>query len=256
MGEKKEEVRIIYNQGCPDWMLTFGDCMSLLLCFFVMLMTFSTPDESKLMEVIGGLQGALGVVEPPIAMSNKLSMTRPSDKEEKDGRIVRGDDVLHKVDPEEMSPINLRDIKIKNRFNTFTEELHNAGFKNIVAIQQMEDGLLVEMPFDALFSQSSDEMKPGASKWMEPFAGLLETLGNEARIIACIPRGESISLAKKRLDALCFCLSSRYKVKADRISVGLELSETAQRPTMKALIADKFQSRELSLADFFKSGAR
>lgn len=32
--------------GAPEWMLTFSDCMTLLLTFFVLLMTFSSPGNS------------------------------------------------------------------------------------------------------------------------------------------------------------------------------------------------------------------
>ncbi len=43
---------------CPEWMMTMRDAMSLLLCFFVLLLTISTMEEAKLMDVSGVLQGA------------------------------------------------------------------------------------------------------------------------------------------------------------------------------------------------------
>ncbi|MFA5423429.1 MAG: flagellar motor protein MotB [Phycisphaerae bacterium] len=33
------------QQGAPEWMVTFSDCMTLLLTFFVLLLTFSSFDE-------------------------------------------------------------------------------------------------------------------------------------------------------------------------------------------------------------------
>ena len=33
------------EQGAPEWMVTFSDCMTLLLTFFVLLLTFSSFDE-------------------------------------------------------------------------------------------------------------------------------------------------------------------------------------------------------------------
>lgn len=39
--------------GVPAWMVTFSDCMTLLLCFFVLLLTFSSFDEVKL-DKLGG----------------------------------------------------------------------------------------------------------------------------------------------------------------------------------------------------------
>ena len=34
-----------------DWIVTFSDCMTLLLCFFVMLMSFSTFDEQEIADL-------------------------------------------------------------------------------------------------------------------------------------------------------------------------------------------------------------
>ena len=39
--------------GAPAWMVTFSDCMTLLLCFFVMLVTFSSFDEESLKRISG-----------------------------------------------------------------------------------------------------------------------------------------------------------------------------------------------------------
>ncbi len=58
------------KQKCPDcprclpgWLAAFGDLMSLLLCFFVLLLSMSTMDAKKLEEAIGSLAGALSVLE-------------------------------------------------------------------------------------------------------------------------------------------------------------------------------------------------
>ncbi len=39
--------------GAPAWMLTFGDCMTLLLTFFVLLLSFSSFDEAALARLKG-----------------------------------------------------------------------------------------------------------------------------------------------------------------------------------------------------------
>ena len=41
--------------GCPGWMMTFGDCMSLLVTFFVMMIAFSSMEEERLAAMIGVL---------------------------------------------------------------------------------------------------------------------------------------------------------------------------------------------------------
>jgi len=49
------------EEGAPKWMTTFGDLMSLLLCFFVLLLSFSQTDNQKYKEVAGSMEKAFGV---------------------------------------------------------------------------------------------------------------------------------------------------------------------------------------------------
>lgn len=47
----------------PAWLAAFGDLMSLLLCFFVLLLSMSSMDAKKVNEAIGSLSGAMSVLE-------------------------------------------------------------------------------------------------------------------------------------------------------------------------------------------------
>lgn len=47
--------------GAPAWMATFGDMMSLLLTFFVLLLSFANMDVVKFRDAMGSVQDALGV---------------------------------------------------------------------------------------------------------------------------------------------------------------------------------------------------
>ena len=47
----------------PAWLAAFGDLMSLLLCFFVLLLSMSSMDAKKISEAIGSLSGAMSVLE-------------------------------------------------------------------------------------------------------------------------------------------------------------------------------------------------
>lgn len=49
--------------GVPEWVVTFGDMMSLLLCFFILLAAFSEPkQERQFQEVINAIKEAFGYV--------------------------------------------------------------------------------------------------------------------------------------------------------------------------------------------------
>jgi chemotaxis protein MotB len=47
--------------GAPAWMVTFADLMSLLVCFFVLIISFSVQDDKKMQVVSGSVRDAFGV---------------------------------------------------------------------------------------------------------------------------------------------------------------------------------------------------
>ncbi|QJR82122.1 flagellar motor protein MotB [Alteromonas pelagimontana] len=47
--------------GLPAWMATFADLMSLLMCFFVLLLSFSEMDVLKFKQIAGSMKFAFGV---------------------------------------------------------------------------------------------------------------------------------------------------------------------------------------------------
>ncbi len=47
--------------GLPMWMATFADLMTLLMCFFVLLLSFSEMDVLKFKQIAGSMKFALGV---------------------------------------------------------------------------------------------------------------------------------------------------------------------------------------------------
>ena len=47
--------------GIPGWVMTFADLMSLLMCFFVLLLSFSEMDALKFKRLAGELRNAFGV---------------------------------------------------------------------------------------------------------------------------------------------------------------------------------------------------
>ena len=49
------------DPGAPAWVMTFADLMSLLMCFFVLLLSFSEMDVAKYKQLAGSLKFAFGV---------------------------------------------------------------------------------------------------------------------------------------------------------------------------------------------------
>jgi flagellar motor protein MotB len=55
------------QEGCALWIVTFGDAMSLLVAFFVMLVSFADFEEHSLQDMMGALKGGLRAVPLPMA---------------------------------------------------------------------------------------------------------------------------------------------------------------------------------------------
>ena len=61
MRENDFEITDETETGTPAWMLTYGDLMCLLLCFFVLLLSFSEMDRNKYRIVSGSMKNAFGI---------------------------------------------------------------------------------------------------------------------------------------------------------------------------------------------------
>ena len=47
--------------GVPAWVMTFADLMTLLMCFFVLLLAFSEMDAARFKQLSGSMKDAFGV---------------------------------------------------------------------------------------------------------------------------------------------------------------------------------------------------
>lgn len=80
MALPKEEV-----PKTPEWITTFADMISLLLTFFILLLTFATPSMQKLWELQGSIDGAFGFIKkaagesdiPPIPLIQGRDLRNP-----------------------------------------------------------------------------------------------------------------------------------------------------------------------------------
>ena len=60
--------------GAPLWMCTFADLMSLLMCFFILLLSFSVMDAKKYKQVAGSMKDAFGVQKGKMATESVSGM--------------------------------------------------------------------------------------------------------------------------------------------------------------------------------------
>ena len=84
MGRRKDKPS--EKKGGDSWIMTYGDMMSLLLTFFVLIVSFSSIQESKFQQVALSLQGAFGVMNKPptVVQMPQLMIPNMSKKERED----------------------------------------------------------------------------------------------------------------------------------------------------------------------------
>lgn len=96
-------------EGAPDWMVTFGDLMALLLCFFVLLLSFSETDRAKYKEVAGSLEKAFGIQRETPSFDSPKGQSLIAKDFDKELRIIT------KKDQEITEAM---DIEMDDMFNT------------------------------------------------------------------------------------------------------------------------------------------
>lgn len=76
---KKKAPQVEEDDGpsAPAWMATFADMMTLLMCFFILIMSFSSMEVEKFKLAMGSLKGALGVLGTQEKMRPDLSWFSP-----------------------------------------------------------------------------------------------------------------------------------------------------------------------------------
>jgi len=136
--------------GAPGWMVTYGDLMSLLLTFFVLLLSFATLEERKVKEAISSLKGALGVLP-----QSRAERTRP--------------------DPRPVTIVKpARTEEIKEKVKKLRKELRNRGMESQVRVGQRDKGILnITLSSSLLFRSGSAELLESAYPALEEVADLL-----------------------------------------------------------------------------------
>jgi len=131
--------------GAPKWMVTFGDMMSLLLCFFVLLLSFSEIDRQKYKQVAGSMEKAFGVQRQEKVMDIPKGMEMVAKDFDQDILATRIKEELGR-EIEEMISSRLADLEDK-------VDLEVGDDKLIIR-------LMGESTFDSGKAEIKSEMKP------------------------------------------------------------------------------------------------
>ncbi|MFQ5515188.1 MAG: flagellar motor protein MotB [Myxococcota bacterium] len=137
------------QEGAPAWMATFGDMMSLLLCFFVLLLSFANMDIIKFREMKGSLEDAFGVTKVNPG-SYEVRSTSPIELSDSDAK-PQVDLELPPVPPAEQ-----RDEELLKAVQKFIE---NRALEGIVEAVPGDRGVTIRIKGTLMFESASDELR-------------------------------------------------------------------------------------------------
>ena len=153
----KNKRPVVIQQGLPGWVMTYGDMMSLLLCFFVLIVSFSSMQEAKFNEVAMSLRKAFGV------------MTEPQSLIHIDDPIVPRHEIKEQTD----LLMEVRELE---------KALLDKQLATEVALEFTPDGVKFRLEAPVLFNAGRSGLAPESSEVLDTLAEFLGKFPGEVRI--------------------------------------------------------------------------
>ena len=142
--------------GAPTWVVTFADLMSLLLTFFVLLLSFSSTEITKFKEIAGSLRDALG-------MRSELDLSdQPS-----------GQDLLPDISQQQGQGEGQAEMTAEEMAEEFQQMLQDLGIEQAGAAKMTDEGVLLRLSGDLFFESGSAVMNSRALPVIDAIANQL-----------------------------------------------------------------------------------
>lgn len=146
--------------GAPGWVVTFGDMMSLLLCFFVLLLSFSVISEEEFTQAAASIRSAFGLL--PLQMAIVPIEMQPEAGHE--SRKERAEDV-------------------ENVARRIRQRLQKLGMQRDIEVSYDRDGgIKISLPDNVLFESGQAQLLPDAYPVLNEMAVLLADIAAGAFI--------------------------------------------------------------------------
>ena len=150
MSDNDQGITEEVEEGAPLWVVTFGDLMSLLMCFFVLLLSFSEMDRNKYRIVSGSMKNAFGIQYKKPVFDSPKGQKMISKEFDQAIVLVKVQDVINPIERE-----------LENEFQEFKKSIELHANENEVTIRMMG-----EATFDT-----------GQAKLRKEFLPLLRKIG-------------------------------------------------------------------------------
>ncbi len=168
---KKKKCKCECPAGIPGWVVTFGDMMSLLLTFFILLLSFSSIQESKFHDAVGSIQGALGIM--PHAGTSVIGVPSTDFSEEAESEADSDSDADSNAEQEAKAMQIIEDIKEE------LDDLMDENSSNFDKDAYAEDLLELEVTNKGVHIVINDSIffTPGKAKLKDNFKIILKAIG-------------------------------------------------------------------------------
>ena len=140
------------SKGAPAWMATFADMATLLMAFFVLILSFAQVNVPKYKEVAGSMRSAFGVqtvipsIEPPTAESIILQQYERTVTDPTASNRIEEQKTDEPPNEDELS-FNIGDGSAEtNAIDLLTQELREEISQGMVNITRTESGIDVSFP--------------------------------------------------------------------------------------------------------------
>lgn len=156
--------------GAPEWMATFADLVTLLMCFFVLLFAMSTTQQETFKELVESLRSALGVqTVPETGTREGLVMHAVPSQEKTDAQQV---DELGGMIQKEMDEV-VSEIKELILFNKLG---------GLVNVSESEEGVVITLSDLLLFSAGESDVSEKGMEVLRKVAGVLAQLAYHVKV--------------------------------------------------------------------------
>ncbi len=150
------------EEGAPPWMATFSDLATLLLTFFVLLLSFAEMDVVEFKELLGSVREAFGVQFETVGHHEALSNSPVSIGQEPPGALAAA----------------AADLAEEIR-----QKLDEAGVGDSLEVEATPDGIVLRVRDRVLFPTGSDELLEDAEPVLAVVAGLASTVATQGLVI-------------------------------------------------------------------------
>lgn len=152
--------------GAPPWMATMADMMSLLLTFFVLLLSFANMDVVKFRVMLGSVKDAFGVQhEHPGDIPATATSVLELSKQESTPFL----DIMKPNQPSETSPAGTPEQLAKQ----VAEMVGQLDIGQLVEVDSNKRGVVVRVKGQLLFESGAVELRPEALIFLDELARLI-----------------------------------------------------------------------------------